>query len=167
MSSPLATVCRSGAENTQQNQQRHDDGDKGLAGNQPRRERNHVGPMGLAISPPPEPVDDTPEKHDEDHGGGTSMPMPTAVGEGIQATCRLSRTAKITPMSEAMTRAVTAPGGRALTPCERISAKPAHFREIGEESQHVRPRCCMCCAVTGTSMTRRRPRLAWRSTASW
>src|SRR5438132_14234090 len=70
---------------------------------------------------------------------GTSIPIPMPVGEGTQFTPRVSRTAKMTPIMEAITSAPTAPGGNALRPFERISAKPAHFREIGELSPACSP----------------------------
>ena len=43
------------------------------------------------------------------------------------------------PRTAAITTASTAPGGRALNPLERISANPAHLREIGEESPAFSP----------------------------
>src|SRR5262245_4982927 len=70
---------------------------------------------------------------------GTSIPIPTAVGEGTQVTCRLSSTAYDTPKRKAMTSAATAPWDNALKPCERISPNPAHFREMGDESPACSP----------------------------
>src|SRR5262249_7213429 len=64
---------------------------------------------------------------------GTSIPIPTPVGEGTNR-CHLpdSRTASRIPISEPTIKAVTAPGGSALSPRDRISANPAHLRDIGE-----------------------------------
>src|SRR6266851_7021730 len=65
--------------------------------------------------------------------------MPAPVGEGTQECLRSSRTVKMTPRIDPMTSAVIAPAGNELSPFERISAKPAHFREIGEVSPACGP----------------------------
>src|SRR5438093_10559386 len=70
---------------------------------------------------------------------GTSIPMPTPVGEGTQLAWRVSRSANMMPRTAAITTASTAPGGRALNPLERIYANPAHLREIGDEGPAFSP----------------------------
>src|SRR5947208_3416146 len=66
---------------------------------------------------------------------GTNIAMPTPVGDGTHVAPRPSRRAKMMPRTAPTTSAPIAPGGSALKPFDRISAKPAHFRDIGE----VRP----------------------------